>query len=671
MAVSNSTAWVHGDPRISLLRELNKDASSLVTDAGLSDARNTATLDLDWLDRAVSRVSSRFTIIVIGHVSSGKSSFINSLLGRKLLVPSDRPTDGVVSVLQGTAPGKEEYAEKVMRDGTIERCTIVEATRFLRQQETPSEHQLRCREVRLFLDEPWLRELRIVNTPGLGDRLDAFEKVALDYLRDDASDLVVWTFFPDAAANAAEVGLFHEQLLRRKGAVVGVVTRCLEGREDDSSYDPRRDLAFVGERGVLAALKKNLGQYLREIVLYDSHAVRRMVQRMRANPDLQADESFSADLRRSGYLHIRETLTSLLGETHDQHQEARRASLLKRCEAHAAAVASSLEYAERALQQKAKLEQAEIAAWRKVESEIVGPARAGMRVAVQKLAHERAGELVSIMGNSAADTITENFGLLDTLGRSLVSWTGVCDSAADALNSKIGIGIDAALEKADFHPRLQKAVQDLVHEHLMKLQLDLQRVSDAGTQGERRVEVDPGRPAGSPTDVLGDALSGALKGVVSAVLKSVARNLEKRAAEEAAKAAGREATKRAAGKAGEAAAKKAAGAGAARFAGVVTLVLVPFDIAKMVKDFRKGRDNLAETVKARYKSDRPTYGARIFDGMWPLAEEGLSVVLRDARTILGQRTNALAEHLERANRAASLRESLLSLEQQFATRTRE
>lgn len=666
---------LRGDPNIGRLRDLTRQAADLVAKAGISGKDITNPLELDWLDRAISRAASRFTVIVIGQVSSGKSSFINSLLGRKLLVPSDRPTDGVVSVLQATTSGEPEHAEKVLRDGSIVPCSVEQATRFLRQQDTPADEQLRCREVRLHLNEPWLQQIRIVNTPGLGDRLEAFEKVALEYLHEDESDLVVWTFFPDAAANAAEVGLFGEALMRRRGAVLGVITRCLEGKEDDPTFDPKRDPALAGDSGVRAWLQKNVGRYLRDVIFYDSHAVRRLVQRMRENPELQSDSAFAAQLDRAGYAQFQQTLAAILGEQRERIQDARASSLLKRCEAHAAAVAEAMVSVDQAHQKNAQVEKEQIAAWRKMESEIVGPAKAGLKNDLRALAQDRSKELVSIMGNSAADTIDANFGLLGTLGRSLVSWTGLCDSAADALNGKIGTGIDDALATAHFYERLDEALQRLVDEHLVKLQRDLQRAEASGAGGSAtKVPIDAGKPAGAVDDVLGDALSGALKGVVSAVLKSVAKNLEKRAAAAAAKEAAGQATKQAATKAGEAAAKQAAqkgvGAAAARIAGIITLVLVPFDIAKLVKDFRKGRQNLSETVRTRYQADRPTYDARIFDGLWPVADESLAVVLRDARATLDQRTGALAGHVEAAQRAASLRESLLDLEARFAERSR-
>ena len=670
--MSSSTSWesLRGDPALARLKALSERTAELASEAELDAASFPTLADLDWLDRVLRRTSSSFTVIVIGQVSSGKSSFINSLLGRKLLLPSDRPTDGVVSVLLPAASGEPEFAEKVLSTGAIERFpTLDDAMRFLRQQDTLATHQLGCREVRLHLHDPWLRHLRIINTPGLGDRLQAFEQVALQYLHEDESDLVVWAFFPDTAGNEAEIGLFADALARRRGAVVGVVTRCLEGKEDDATYDPNTDPSLVGDRGVVPWLQHNLGRYLREIVLYDSHASRRLVHRMRANPELQTDEAFVARLRRSGYPRFQDVLTALLGGERERVEEARVASVLRRCGGHARGMANVAEAAEQVFLGRGAAEKDQIAAWQKVEKEVIGPARSRFKDEVRKLAQERSKELVTVMGNSAADAIEENFGLMGTLGRSLVSWTGICDSAADALNKRIAEAVEAAVSNAMFYERLDKAIQQLAKEHLLALQSDLQRAwEQSGVGSAESVSVDPGRPAGGAGDVLGDALSGALKGVMSALLKSLAKNLEKRAAAAAAKEAAGQATKQAGKEAAKQVAQKGAGAAAARVAGIVTLVLVPFDIAKLVKDFKKGRQNLAGAVRARYAADRPTYDARIFDGLWSNADEALSAVLKDARAGLDQRRGAHAKHLASAQTAANTRGALTDLAARLSER---
>lgn len=673
----DGTNWkdLNNDPRLAQLKNLSDQVAELVRGAKIDLARFPTLADLDWLNRVFQRTSSMFTIIVIGQVSTGKSSFINSLLGRKLLLPSDRPTDGVVSVLLAARPGEPEYAEKVLATGEIEQfATMDEAMTFLRQQETAAEQQLRCKEVRLYLQEPWLRHLRIVNTPGLGDRLQAFENAALQYLHEDESDLVVWTFFPEAAANSAEVGIFRNALTRRRGAVIGVVTRCLEGKDDDEAYDPKADPSLVSDTGVGPCLRKNLGQYLQDVIFYDAHVARRLVQRMRDNPDLQSDSAFLVQLERCGYAQFQRTLADRLGTDRERVQEARVASVLKRCCGHAVSVASAAEAAEQVYLQQVEAAKEQIAAWQRVERDVIRPSRSRFKEEVRALAQERSKELVSVMGNGAVDAIENNFGLLGTLGRSLVSWTGLCDSAADALNKKIGDAVDHAVGQARFYERLNEAMQHLTKEHLLGLEKDLEQAWQQAEDGSSAiaVHIEAGRPAGEAGYVLGDALSGALKGVVSALLKSLAKNLEERAAAAAAKEAAEQATKQAATKAGEMAAKqvaeKGAGAAAARIAGIITLVLVPFDIAKLVKDFKKGRQNLAETVRARYQADRPSYDLRIFDGLWPMADEALDTVLREARASLDERKGIRAMYLESAQKLASARQSLNDLAARLSER---
>jgi hypothetical protein len=250
----------------------------------------------------------------------------------------------------------------------------------------------------------------------------------------------------------------------------------------------------------------------------------------------------------------------------------------------------------------------------------------------------------------------------------------MCDSAGDALNARIGKAVDAAIDRAEFYKRLSDAMQRLTKEHLLALQRDLRRAWDFKQQPGASVKmpIDPGRPAGGSGDVLGNALSGAFKGVVSAILKSVASNLEKGAATAAAKELGGQAAKQAAKKAGQAAAKQAAqkgaGAAAAKVAGIVTLVLVPFDVAKLVKDFKKGRESLVETVRSRYQADRPIYDARVFDSVWPLADDALSAVLVDARAGLDESQGAKKQLLQSAQRGATLSQSLKDLAGEFMER---
>ncbi|MFC5007095.1 dynamin family protein [Dactylosporangium cerinum] len=85
--------------------------------------------DPAWPSRLRARAAAPVTVTVIGQVSSGKSTFVNSLLGRRLSPSSQDPTDGVVSVLQATKPGEPE---RVTADGRVEPFAALEdGVRFL------------------------------------------------------------------------------------------------------------------------------------------------------------------------------------------------------------------------------------------------------------------------------------------------------------------------------------------------------------------------------------------------------------------------------------------------------------------------------------------------------------------------------------------------------------
>ncbi|WML26315.1 dynamin family protein [Neobacillus sp. OS1-33] len=252
----------------------------------------------EWISGLIDRLTRDFSIMIIGQQSSGKSSFINSLLGRKLLKHADVPTDGVVSVLLYTNKSDGERAEKINKDGTIESLSLKDGLLFLQQQSTSINIQLKVKELRLYINHPLLKKFRIINTPGLGD-LSEFEEATLKYMNSEESDLVIWTFFPDNAANIDELAAFSNVLHRRKHSVLGVVTHSLSGQEDNEDYFPYDDMALINVKN---SIQSKLGDYLDEIILYDSHTTRKLKEKLDATSALLNDASFQKQLERCGYL---------------------------------------------------------------------------------------------------------------------------------------------------------------------------------------------------------------------------------------------------------------------------------------------------------------------------------------------------------------------------------
>jgi len=283
------------------------------------------------------------------------------------------------------------------------------------------------------------------------------------------------------------------------------------------------------------------------------------------------------------------------------------------------------------------LKKGEVDVWKKIEAEIIGPAKSRLKDEIRSVAKERSKELVIIMANAAVDCIGENFELVGTVGRTLFSFTRLCDSAAESLNKKINTAVQARLLESGFNDNLGAVAQRLITNALMALQYALGEINNATADSSKEsVRVDPGKPVYGAGDIFNDALGTAMKGVVANMLKALTAKLEEKAATEVAEKGAKQAVKKAlekgAEEVGKQALKKSVVATGAKALGVITLVLIPFDIQKMADDFKKGRETLQAQVRARYDADRTLYELRIFDFVWARADDALNEVLRDVRT---------------------------------------
>jgi hypothetical protein len=170
-----------------------------------------------------------------------------------------------------------------------------------------------------------------------------------------------------------------------------------------------------------------------------------------------------------------------------------------------------------------------------------------------------------------------------------------------------------------------------------------------------------GKPGSDSKGKLNQALVVALRPVISAILKSIAKNLEKKAADAIAKEAAKKAGKQLINET----AKKGAGQVFSKIASVFTLVLIPFDIIKLVKDFNKNKKLLSETIRKRYNAEQTCYRNNIFDALWDIANSVLKNVLVEARSNIKGNKESQANFLKYAQEAASYKKDLLDLSKIF------
>ena len=111
----------------------------------------------------------RAKIVVVGEINSGKTSLINSLLGRPGLLPTT-PTNTYVAVGSGV---REELRLR-LTGGTAVSHDVSEAAQILGPLAGED-----ITHAEILLDEPTLAELTLFDTPGVGGRDSAPTAVTL------------------------------------------------------------------------------------------------------------------------------------------------------------------------------------------------------------------------------------------------------------------------------------------------------------------------------------------------------------------------------------------------------------------------------------------------------------------------------------------------------------
>src|SRR5512143_1318299 len=199
------------------MRILNDDQEVLLKDARnlLNDLRasliqfGAADEDHETLAHSISQLDELFLLVVVGEFNSGKSAFINALLGQKLLKEGVTPTTTQINVL---------------RFGETQERQVV--NKYLHTLTAPVE---------------LLAELNIVDTPGTNAIIRKHETITQQFV--PRSDLVLFVTSADRPFTESERA-FLEQI-RDWGKKVIIVLNKIDLFQ--SSDELEQVVAFIGE----------------------------------------------------------------------------------------------------------------------------------------------------------------------------------------------------------------------------------------------------------------------------------------------------------------------------------------------------------------------------------------------------------------------------------------
>src|SRR4051812_42999774 len=189
--------------------------------------------DLRRFQEAREQLSGLFLLVIAGEFNSGKSSFINALLGERVLPEGVTPTTDRINVLRHGAQVSEELREA-----------------YLLERTHPADV---------------LREINIVDTPGTNAIIRRHEELTRDFV--PRSDLVLFVTSADRPFTESERG-FLEQIRQWGKKIVFIVNKVdilnrPEEREEVVRYVSEHAAALLGEAPQIFAVSARQAQEAR------------------------------------------------------------------------------------------------------------------------------------------------------------------------------------------------------------------------------------------------------------------------------------------------------------------------------------------------------------------------------------------------------------------------
>ncbi len=175
------------------------------------------------------RLTEPFHLVLAGDFKRGKSTLINALLGKNIVPTAVTPeTVTINEIFYGTEPS----CEAVLENGRRLRLTPSELKREALEElsgRLPS--PIRCIQIRESSE--FLRDVTLVDTPGAGDLMKAFDDRAAEYLA--GADAVIYVVSARSPLSLTEQAFLSSAVLPQSFARILVTVNmadCLETTED-------------------------------------------------------------------------------------------------------------------------------------------------------------------------------------------------------------------------------------------------------------------------------------------------------------------------------------------------------------------------------------------------------------------------------------------------------
>lgn len=198
--------------------------------AGARSHFRNQTLKLETKKKDIAKDIIPLKLGVVGGFSTGKSSFINSLIGEELLGVKVEPATAKITQL---VYGEEISIKRILKNGDVENIDLKEYDKYSVHDYKDKEHGGKIEDLDYFqiaVNNTFLQKVNIIDTPGFSSKSHEDDLLTKKWI--DKLDVLVWLF------DAQKVGDKEESDLLNKYSnkyIIGVINKI------DSKSPSKRD----------------------------------------------------------------------------------------------------------------------------------------------------------------------------------------------------------------------------------------------------------------------------------------------------------------------------------------------------------------------------------------------------------------------------------------------
>ncbi len=150
-------------------------------------------------------LENRFHLVVIGQFKRGKSTFINSIIGEKLLPTSVVPLTSIITILRY---GDKQRINVILNDGSNVEIKREELTDWVTEEGNPR-NEKNVKEVEIYYPSDYLKDgICLIDTPGVGSIFQNNTEVTYGYL--SKIDAAIFLVSADPPISQSELSFLND-----------------------------------------------------------------------------------------------------------------------------------------------------------------------------------------------------------------------------------------------------------------------------------------------------------------------------------------------------------------------------------------------------------------------------------------------------------------------------